>query len=51
MNEICGKIIKQFQGGLVQPVLLHPIQEPTFQWANLPKCIKDEAEMHLHCVS
>ncbi|OCL06696.1 putative phenol monooxygenase [Glonium stellatum] len=51
IQELCGSLVKRFPKGLVQPVILHPIPSPKFQWNDLPACVKEEAEMTLYNAS
>jgi len=46
--QICNDVLPTFPSGTVELVVLHPFLERRFEWANIPKCIKQNAEMQFH---
>lgn len=51
VTSLCGLVVKSFPAGMVEAIILQPEMNPTWEFNDLPACIKDEAEMRLHCAS
>jgi phenol 2-monooxygenase len=49
VTSVCGDIIKEFPAGMVEVIILQPDLSPTWEFDDLPACIKEEAEMRLYC--
>jgi phenol 2-monooxygenase len=51
VTSVCGTIVPKFPKGMVEAIILQPDMKPEWHFDDLPECIKDEAEMRLHCAS
>lgn len=48
VTSICGTVVKRYQG-LLEAIMLQPEMQPTWDFDDLPECVKDEAEMRVYC--
>ncbi|KAK2746132.1 hypothetical protein FQN55_005761 [Onygenales sp. PD_40] len=48
LKGVCGKILPSFVPGTLELVIFAPFGSFDFEWANIPSCIKEAAEMRLH---
>lgn len=48
VNRVCLDVLPTFPSGTVELVVLHPFSERQFEWADIPKPIKEHAEMRFH---
>ena len=46
--RICTGTLPQFPAGLVELIALHPLDGHSFEWTDIPGCVKDHAEMRFH---
>ncbi len=51
LGVVCNKILPYFVRSVVELVVIHPYSEQRFEWTDIPRCIKDNAEMRFHGVS
>lgn len=49
--EICTKTLPQFHIGMVELVALHPLDGHSFEWSDIPECVKQQAEMRFYNAS
>jgi phenol 2-monooxygenase len=48
LENICSKIIPTFPSDTIELVVLHPFRERSFEWDEIPACVKDFAEMSFY---
>jgi phenol 2-monooxygenase len=45
--QVCDSIIPQYPTGVLELLILYPPREIRFEWVDLPKCVKRDAEMRI----
>lgn len=48
LETICRDLIPLYPRGMIELVALHPFVERSFEWDDVPACLKEFAEMRLH---
>ncbi|OBT41567.1 hypothetical protein VE00_09161 [Pseudogymnoascus sp. WSF 3629] len=43
--QLCDSIMPQYPAGVLELLILYPPRENRFEWVDLPKCVKRDAEM------
>lgn len=51
LTKICTSTLPQFPSGMVELIALHPLDGHSFEWSDIPGCVKQEAEMRFHNAS
>jgi phenol 2-monooxygenase len=49
LATICEKMVPSFTPGVLEVVVLHPLEPHSFEWTDIPATVKDVAEMQFHC--
>jgi hypothetical protein len=49
--NVCTNTLPQFPIGIIELVVLHPLGGHSFEWSDIPGCVKHEAEMRFHNAS
>lgn len=45
--QLCDSIMPQYPAGVLELLILYPPRENRFEWVDLPKCVKRDAEMRI----
>jgi phenol 2-monooxygenase (NADPH) len=48
IEKICTNVLPKYPVDLVELVALHPLNSRSFEWTDLPACLKIHAEMRFH---
>ena len=48
LDTICGNRLSRFTPGLLEVVVLHPLEPHSLEWTDIPASVKDVAEMQFH---
>jgi phenol 2-monooxygenase len=48
LTTLCSKIVPSFLPGFVELVIPHPLDGHSFEWTDVPECVKQTAEMRVH---
>jgi phenol 2-monooxygenase len=48
LTHLCTKVVPRFLPGLVELVILQPLDRHSFQWTDIAPCVKETAEMRFH---
>jgi phenol 2-monooxygenase len=49
--RLCDSIVPQYPAGVVELLILYPPRKDRFEWVDLPKCVKRDAEMRVFGVT
>jgi hypothetical protein len=49
VEHFCSETVNRFVDGMVEVIILQPAMKPSWNFVDLPPCIKEHAEMRLHC--
>ena len=49
LTTVCEKILPSFTSGVLEVVVLHPLELHSFEWTDVPASVKSVAEMQFHC--
>lgn len=49
LRKLSNDIIPLFPAGVVEIMIVHPVDRLSFEWGDIPEFIKKDAEMHFYC--
>jgi phenol 2-monooxygenase (NADPH) len=50
LTILCSNVLPNFPYSVIKLVFIHPFPEQRFEWTDLPRALKDHAEMRFHGV-
>ena len=48
LNDVCDETTMLYPKDTIELTVLHPFKKRTFEWSDIPFCVKERAEMRFH---